>query len=201
MAYHSQQVLLMRHDQEKYLDSVLKNRNKNNTILEEDIVKNTQEKNIIFVLVATPVEEVGRDHDFDWAIIEPSSFRSFIQMAGRVLRHRDIYPDKPNIGIMKYNYKTLKIVKQQGEKGLEKYPVFKNPGYQKNAKDLKKYALDKLINVTSPKLSLNFTCACGIALSHQLLSNQPFNVSGPRISLVSNSAITLCSKFENSQAL
>jgi CRISPR-associated endonuclease/helicase Cas3 len=41
---------------------------KNNTILEEDIVKNTQEKNIIFVLVATPVEEVGRDHDFDWAI-------------------------------------------------------------------------------------------------------------------------------------
>jgi hypothetical protein len=48
---------------------------------------------------------------------------------------------------MKYNYKTLKIVKQQGEKGLEKYPVFKNPGYQKNAKDLKKYALDKLINI------------------------------------------------------
>ena len=143
MAYHSQQVLLMRHEQEKYLDSVLKNRNKNNTILEEDIIKNTQEKNIIFVLVATPVEEVGRDHDFDWAIIEPSSFRSFIQMAGRVLRHRDIYPDKPNIGIMKYNYKTLKI----GEKGLEKYPVFKNPGYQKNAKDLKTYALDKLINV------------------------------------------------------
>jgi hypothetical protein len=35
---------------------------------------------------------------------------------------------------------------------------------------------------------------------NQLLSNQPFNVSGPRISLVSNSAITLCSKFENSQA-
>jgi hypothetical protein len=32
------------------LDSVLKNRNKNNTILEEDIIKNTQEKNIIFVL-------------------------------------------------------------------------------------------------------------------------------------------------------
>jgi CRISPR-associated endonuclease/helicase Cas3 len=62
MAYHSQQVLLMRHEQEKYLDSVLKNRNKNNTILEEDIIKNTQEKNIIFVLVATPVEEVGRDH-------------------------------------------------------------------------------------------------------------------------------------------
>jgi hypothetical protein len=47
MAYHSQQVLLMRHEQEKYLDSVLKNRNKNNTILEEDIVKNTQEKNIL----------------------------------------------------------------------------------------------------------------------------------------------------------
>jgi CRISPR-associated endonuclease/helicase Cas3 len=147
MAYHSQQVLLMRHEQEKYLDSVLKNRNKNYKILEEDIVKNTQEKNIVFILVATPVEEVGRDHDFDWAIIEPSSFRSFIQMAGRVLRHRDIYPNKPNIGIMKYNYKTLKILKEKGEEGLKEYPVFKNPGYQKDAKDLEKYALDKLINV------------------------------------------------------
>jgi CRISPR/Cas system-associated endonuclease/helicase Cas3 len=36
----------------------LKNRNKNYKILEEDIVKNTQEKNIVFILVATPVEEV-----------------------------------------------------------------------------------------------------------------------------------------------
>jgi CRISPR-associated endonuclease/helicase Cas3 len=139
MAYHSAQVLLMRHEQEKYLDSILKNRDKNNTILKEKIVKDSTNKNIIFVLVATPVEEVGRDHDFDWAIIEPSSFRSFIQMAGRVLRHRDIYPDKPNIGIMQYNYKTLE------NNGVE--VVFNNPGYQKNQDDLSSYNLNKILNI------------------------------------------------------
>jgi CRISPR-associated endonuclease/helicase Cas3 len=146
MAYHSQQVLIMRHEQEKYLDSVLKNRNHTEKILAEEIVKNSTNKNIIFILVATPVEEVGRDHDFDWAIIEPSSYRSFIQLAGRVLRHRDVYPKKPNIAIMQYNYKTLQIVKQYTEKGLEKYPVFNNPGSQKKASDLEKYNLNELVD-------------------------------------------------------
>ncbi|WP_438357140.1 hypothetical protein, partial [Burkholderia cenocepacia] len=32
--------------------------------------------------------EVGRDHDYDWAIVDPSSMRSIIQLAGRVWRHR-----------------------------------------------------------------------------------------------------------------
>jgi CRISPR-associated endonuclease/helicase Cas3 len=136
MAYHSQQVLLMRHEQEKYLDSVLKSRNKEEKILDEEIIKTSKNKNIIFVLVATPVEEVGRDHDFDWAIIEPSSFRSFIQMAGRVLRHRDIYPTTTNIGILQYNYKYL-----QGEK-----IVFTKPGYQIKKKDLSSCDLMQLIN-------------------------------------------------------
>ncbi len=157
MAYHSAQVLLMRHEQEKYLDSILKNRDKNNAILKEGIVKNSTNKNIIFVLVATPVEEVGRDHDFDWAIIEPSSFRSFIQMAGRVLRHRDIYPDKPNIGIMKYNHKTLRILKQQGKNELDKYSVFNNPGYQNKACDLEKYNLNDLVDTNQLAKKLDAT--------------------------------------------
>jgi len=41
------------------------------------------------VVVSTPIEEVGRDHDFDYAIIEPTSIWSTIQTAGRVLRHRN----------------------------------------------------------------------------------------------------------------
>ncbi|MDC9727526.1 MAG: type I-F CRISPR-associated helicase Cas3f, partial [Candidatus Thioglobus sp.] len=147
MSYHSQQVLLMRHSQEKYLDSILKNRHKLEKILDEDIVKTSVNKNIIFVLVATPVEEVGRDHDFDWAVIEPSSFRSFVQMAGRVLRHRDRKISKTNIAIMKYNYKTLKVVSEKGEEGLRKIAVFNNPGYQKNADDLDKYNLNDLVDV------------------------------------------------------
>ena len=34
------------------------------------------------------MEEVGRDHDFDWAIIDASSVQSIVQTAGRVNRHR-----------------------------------------------------------------------------------------------------------------
>jgi CRISPR-associated endonuclease/helicase Cas3 len=142
MAYHSRQVLLMRHHQEQYLDKLLKRNKGDEHILDDDVIRghidNSDAKNIIFVLVATPVEEVGRDHDFDWAVIEPSSFRSFIQLAGRVLRHRDKEVIEPNIAIMKYNYRTLKT----GGKKI----AFKWPGYQNHKDDLKSYDLNKLIN-------------------------------------------------------
>jgi hypothetical protein len=45
-------------------------------------------KNVMMIVVTTPIEETGRDHDFDWAILEPCSTRSLIQCAGRVFRHR-----------------------------------------------------------------------------------------------------------------
>ncbi len=114
MAYHSQQILIMRNAQEKHLDAVLK-RDKGvqivfqqNTVIKQHL-QNTSAKHVIFILVATPVEEVGRDHDFDWAVVEPSSYRSFIQLAGRVLRHRepDNAIDAPNIAILQYNLKGL----------------------------------------------------------------------------------------------
>jgi len=142
MAYHSRQVLLMRHEQEKYLDKILKRNKGDAHILEDTVIRshidNSKTKNIIFVLVATPVEEVGRDHDFDWAVIEPSSYRSFIQLAGRVLRHREKEVVEPNVAIMKYNYRALKT---EGKK-----IAFKWPGYQNQMKDLKSYDLNELVN-------------------------------------------------------
>ncbi len=161
MVYHSQQVLLMRHAQEKYLDLILKRHKGNDHILNDPIIREhidqSSADHLIFVLVATPVEEVGRDHDFDWAVIEPSSYRSFIQLAGRVLRHRDKDVIEPNIAIMKYNYKTLSIVKTKGEKGLQKYPVFIRPGYQRKAADLKKYNLEQLLDVEALAKKLDAT--------------------------------------------
>ncbi|PCE67290.1 type I-F CRISPR-associated helicase Cas3f [Salinivibrio sp. YCSC6] len=128
MAYHSQQVLLLRHEQEKHLDEVLKRKEKADElpcafahpVIREHLTA-CQAKNLIFILVATPVEEVGRDHDFDWAVIEPSSFRSIIQMAGRVRRHRDGEVLEPNIGLLQYNVKGFKG-------GVER--VFNHPGYE-----------------------------------------------------------------------
>lgn len=45
---------------------------------------------VVVVVVASPVEEVGRDHDFDWGILEPTTPQSLIQALGRVLRHRSL---------------------------------------------------------------------------------------------------------------
>jgi CRISPR-associated endonuclease/helicase Cas3 len=114
MAYHSRQVLLLRNEQEKHLDIVLKRKEKKgeqpaafiNSIIRKHI-ESCGAENITFIVVATPVEEVGRDHDFDWAIIEPSSYRSIIQLAGRILRHRNLSIGTPNIALLQYNLKAL----------------------------------------------------------------------------------------------
>jgi len=131
MAYHSQQILLLRHEQEKHLDSVLKRKEKPaeqpvafaNPIIRGHLDKSTN-KNLLFILVATPVEEVGRDHDFDWAVVEPSSYRSIVQLAGRVKRHRAGEVDSPNISLMQYNWKAFKKADEQGNK------YFNKPGYE-----------------------------------------------------------------------
>ncbi len=128
MAYHSRQVLLLRHEQEKHLDKVLKRKEKPGEIpegLKNPLIRhhldNTHAEHVMFILVATPVEEVGRDHDFDWAIIEPSSFRSIIQLAGRVRRHRQGGVEQANIAVMQYNLNALR----QDDK-----PVYCRPGYE-----------------------------------------------------------------------
>lgn len=154
MAYHSQQVMLLRHAQEKHLDEVLKRKEKADElpcafahpVIREHLTA-CQAKNLIFILVATPVEEVGRDHDFDWAVIEPSSFRSIIQMAGRVRRHRDGEIQEPNIGLLQYNVKGFKG-------GAER--VFNHPGYETDsATQLATHDLSELVDKKSLLQSVN----------------------------------------------
>lgn len=148
MAYHSQQVLLMRHEQEQHLDRVLKRKEKygempksfSNPIIRKHLQKTTS-NNVIFILVATPVEEVGRDHDFDWAIVEPSSYRSIIQLAGRVRRHRQGEVLTPNVGLLQYNWKAF-------EKNDEKGRCFIRPGYEDEMPTpLPSHDLNKIIDV------------------------------------------------------
>lgn len=140
LAYHSREILLIRSQKEKYLDCVLKRNSKSKrcSCLDNDIVRkhirSTNKKDVIFIVVATPVEEVGRDHDFDWSIIEPSSYRSIIQLAGRVLRHRNVDTDmdQPNIGLLQYNIKGL-----LGKQVAFAHPGFEvKPNYLLNTKDL-----------------------------------------------------------------
>lgn len=151
MVYHSRQILLLRHAQEKYLDHVLKRKDEKACLQDavvRQVIDTTSDNNIIFIVVATPVEEVGRDHDFDWAIIEPSSYRSIIQLSGRVLRHRICKKNinVPNIAVMQFNIKGVKA-----EKGL----AFIHPGYESKLHHLQSHDIMKLINVENFKTRID----------------------------------------------
>ncbi|EIC29308.1 type I-F CRISPR-associated helicase Cas3f [Methylomicrobium album] len=143
MAYHSRQVLLLRHHQERHLDDVLK-RNRPDAGCNDPVIRRhlheSLAENLIFILVATPVEEVGRDHDFDWAVVEPSSYRSIIQLAGRVLRHRELVPSEPNIALLRYNLRALL--------GADGEPAYCYPGYEDKNNRLNTHDLSELIPAT-----------------------------------------------------
>src|SRR5690606_41865454 len=63
----------------------------------------SDERDHLFVVLASPVAEVGRDHDYDWAIVEPSSMRSIVQLAGRIRRHRPGARELPNLFLLNQN--------------------------------------------------------------------------------------------------
>lgn len=110
LVYHARQVMLIRHEIENYLDKILCRKNPQDVYSDpviEDAIQTTKENDIMFVVVSSPIEELGRDHDFDWAVIEPASYRSIIQTAGRVQRHRHKQVKQPNVGILRYNFKAF----------------------------------------------------------------------------------------------
>jgi len=108
--YHSRHPMLMRSKIERLLDGVLK-RHDPLGVFGHRAVKGAMEQNEdpgqIFVVLASPVAEVGRDHDYDWAIAEPSSMRSIIQLCGRVRRHRPGPAVSPNVFLLNTNVKAF----------------------------------------------------------------------------------------------
>lgn len=95
--YHSQQMVGYQHCYEEFYNSVLNRKPVdgkpaifNNAII-RGVINNTDRDDVLLIMVSSPIEEVGRDHDFDWGIVEPTSLRAVIQTAGRQYRHREIY--------------------------------------------------------------------------------------------------------------
>lgn len=144
--YHSRQVLLLRHELEKSLDEALCRKGKDWQNLTEPNVRRAIDESdadeVIFLLVTTPVEEVGRDHDFDWAIVEPSSVRSIIQLLGRVLRHRDKLPTAENACILQYPWKALF---REGAKHAYSQPGFENKKRSLPCHDFSKLGTESLL--------------------------------------------------------
>lgn len=108
--YHSQYPLLQRTSIEQLLDKALMRHDAEKWQADSgiiEIISKSKATNHVFVVMATAVAEVGRDHDYDWAVVEPSSTRSIIQLAGRVQRHRKLIPNLPNIHVLSQNFRGL----------------------------------------------------------------------------------------------
>jgi CRISPR-associated endonuclease/helicase Cas3 len=108
--YHSQFPLLLRSAIEARLDRALDRRDPEAVFEQADIrhaLDTSPEPDQLFVVLGSPVTEVGRDHDYDWAVVEPSSMRSLIQLAGRVRRHRPDACDEPNLAIFDHNLRCF----------------------------------------------------------------------------------------------
>ena len=122
--YHSQFTIAQRSMIENNLDEVL-NRKSADAIWDNELItqamrKNPKAKHHIFVVLATPVCEIGRDHDYDWAIAELSSMRSLVQLSGLIQRHRKQVAVNNNLFILNQNFNQL----------IDRKIVYTKPGFE-----------------------------------------------------------------------
>ncbi|GGY23808.1 type I-F CRISPR-associated helicase Cas3 [Paludibacterium paludis] len=107
--YHSQYPLLLRSAIERRLDAALTRHDPAALFAQTDIrarLNGHAAGDHLFIVLGSPVTEVGRDHCYSWAIAEPSSMRSLIQLAGRVRRHWPAPFDTLNLLILQQNIKS-----------------------------------------------------------------------------------------------
>ncbi|GAB4062516.1 type I-F CRISPR-associated helicase Cas3f [Uliginosibacterium sediminicola] len=145
--YHAQYPLLLRSAIEAQLDAALARHTPDAVFKLPDIRQRLDAHaapDQLFIVLGSPVTEVGRDHDYDWAIVEPSSMRSLIQLAGRVQRHRNGVCTQANIAVLSTN---LRHIEKPGE------PAFCKPGFEDAANLLGSHDLAQLLHdeeYTSP---------------------------------------------------
>lgn len=127
VCYHAQHLPMQRFHIEQRLDALLRRTRGNSHFAEDQEILEAAEanrqngqENTIFIVVATPVEEIGRDHDFDWGVIEPSGTQSIVQTAGRINRHRMQRVSSANIALLQFNYRAIRGDKE----------VFSKPGLE-----------------------------------------------------------------------
>lgn len=142
-AYHSQLLMLQRWHIERSLDELLTRKGddekwKRVIGANADVLASfdAQTNDLSLIVVATPVEEIGRDHDFDWAVIEPSSTQSIVQCAGRVNRHRLVNVDSPNVAVLQYNRRAWDQPAQRGKGAVFKWPGLESSDSHQHITDL-----------------------------------------------------------------
>lgn len=129
--YHSQFPLLQRSAIEHLLGGAFKRHTANG---DDDpalrhpsvraLIDAYPEDDHMFIVLASPVIEVGRDFCADYAVAEPSSIRSLIQLAGRVRRHRAGAMSRPNMIVFDTNLRYFERANEKSD------PVFCKPGFE-----------------------------------------------------------------------
>jgi CRISPR-associated endonuclease/helicase Cas3 len=138
--YHSQFPLLIRSNIERQLDQALDRRQPEAVFNLPDIRQRLDangEADHLFIVLGSPVAEVGRDHDYDWAIVEPSSMRSLIQLAGRIRRHREGECKTANLLVFDTN---LRHFREPGK------PAFCKPGFETEDFPLMTHSMAELLS-------------------------------------------------------
>ncbi len=142
--YHSRHPLLMRSAIEQRLDRLLQRGDPNAVFKDAELRKDIDthsEQEHIFLVLASPVAEVGRDHDYDWAIVEPSSMRSIIQLAGRIRRHRPGNCSSSNVLLLDTN--RLALERPGGA-------AFQRPGFESGSNPAFRFASHRLTDLLRP---------------------------------------------------
>ncbi len=109
--YHARFPLLLRSAIENQLDQAFNRRSPDKVFGQASVrqrIDAAPDCQHVFVVLASPVSEVGRDWCLDWAIAEPSSMRSLIQLSGRVRRHRATASTESNVYIFDTNLRHLR---------------------------------------------------------------------------------------------
>lgn len=145
VCYHARQLLMLRNRLENKLDRLLNRHEPQALFAQPEIataLAGSQVQHHIFIVLATPVAEVGRDHDYDWALVEPSSMRSIIQLAGRVRRHRT-EKDQQHCNLLIWE-NNIKALKQGSNKGVGNV-MFSRPGFEDKSHLLSTHDTSQLI--------------------------------------------------------
>ena len=138
-SYHSQYPLLIRSAIEHRLDTALNRREPEAVFALPDIRQRLDahiERHHLFIVLGSPVTEIGRDHCYDWAVVEPSSMRSLIQLAGRVRRHRTGACTVPNLHVFSTNLRHCRTPDE---------PAFCMPGFESREFPLDEHHLEQLL--------------------------------------------------------
>jgi CRISPR-associated endonuclease/helicase Cas3 len=113
LSYHSKHPRATLALMDSTLNEIL-NRQDENRIWEHPAInsaiqsaRSNGKKDVILLISTTTLQETGRDHDYDWAILEPRSVRGEIQASGRVRRHRHTPWAAINVAIMSHPLRAV----------------------------------------------------------------------------------------------